>query len=86
MIGIEINHADLQFKYIPESVIEAVKIFRHEFLVNKDLYNGFIASIASVLEKFQIKQGFLDDGYNSSYLVEMILNRILGNEEYSDEE
>ena len=49
LADIEVNHADICFKYHPESVEEAVKILRHELMQHGDVYCGFLASIKSAL-------------------------------------
>lgn len=47
--GIEVNHADICFRYHPESVVESVKILRHELMLHGEVYGGFLESIKSAL-------------------------------------
>lgn len=43
---------DIRFRFIPESVTDAVAILRHEFLTHGEVYNGFKASLKIAIEKY----------------------------------
>lgn len=68
---IEVNHADICFKYHPETVVEAVKILRHELMQYGDVYNGFARSIESALKEAKPYTKDID-------LARSILDRITG--------
>lgn len=76
--------ADIHFDYSPQTVKEACKILREELLKHGDLYNGFVASVLSVLKP---KSHYVGDGeteiiveYGENYLAEEIVKRIIGEE------
>lgn len=69
---IEVNHADICFKYHPESVVEAVKILRHELMLHGEVYEGFLGSIKSALNDMR------DDASSINKAAEKILGRIIG--------
>lgn len=48
---IEVNHADILFKFHPKTVTEAVKILRHELMYDKELRAAFASSIESALQE-----------------------------------
>lgn len=68
---IEVNYADICFKYHPETVVEAVKILRHELMQYGDVYNGFARSIESALKEAKPYTKEID-------LARSILDRITG--------
>ena len=68
---IEVNHADICFKYHPETVVEAVKILRHELMQHGDVYNGFACSIESALKEAKPYTKEID-------LARAVMNRIIG--------
>lgn len=68
---IEVNHADICFKFHPETVTDAVKILRHELMQHGDTYNGFIASIESALNESK-------PYVRESNLAKAVLDRIIG--------
>lgn len=72
------KHAEYAFPETDHTIRQAVNILQNELLKKGDLYNGFHASIESVLEEFQNEQELMDDGYNSCYLAECILKRLIG--------
>lgn len=43
---------DIQFRFAPESVTDAVAILRHELLTHGEVYRGFKASLKSALERY----------------------------------
>lgn len=76
--------ADIRFDYSPYTVKEACKILQDELLKHGDLYNGFVASVLSVLKP---KSHYVGDGeteiiaeYGENYLAEEIVKRIIGEE------
>ncbi len=62
------------------TIQQAVTVVRDELLKHGDLYAGFQASIDSALSEYQNEQEIMDDGYNSKYLSERVLNRLIGEE------
>lgn len=68
---IEVNHADIRFKFHPKTVVEAVKILRHELMQHGDVYNGFARSIESALKEAKPYTKEID-------LARSILDRITG--------
>ena len=69
---LEVNHADIFFKYHPETVVEAVKILRHELIQHGDVYCGFLASIKSALNDM------CDGTSDTNRAAEKILERMIG--------
>lgn len=68
---IEVNHADIRFKFYPESVVDAVKVLRSELMQHGDVYNGFVCSIESALNEAKPYTKERD-------LARSILDRIIG--------
>ena len=82
---LELCDSDVRIKAHPETLQEAACIVRDELLKKGDLYDGFVASILSVLMP---KEHYAGDGeseiyaeYGAKYLAEEILNRIIGLED-----
>lgn len=71
LADIEVNHADICFKFHPETVTDAVKILRHELMQRGDVYNGFAYSIESSLNEAKPYTKERD-------LARAILDRIIG--------
>lgn len=69
---IEIKHASICFKYHPETVIDAIKILRHELMLHSEVYNGFLGSIKSALNDMR------DDASSNNKAAEKILERMIG--------
>lgn len=74
--------ADIHFDYSPQTVKEACKIMRDELLKHEDLYDGFVASILSMLKE---NYRYIGDGeteivaeFGENQLAEEILKRIIG--------
>lgn len=74
--------ADIHFDYSPQTVKEACKIMRDELLKHEDLYDGFVASILSMLKE---NSRYIGDGeteivaeFGENQLAEEILKRIIG--------
>ena len=74
--------ADIHFDYSPYTVKEACKILQDELLKHGDLYDGFKASIISVMKE---NSRYIGDGemeiiaeYGENQLAEEILKRIIG--------
>lgn len=68
---IEVNHADICFKFHPETVTDAVKVLRSELMQHGDVYNGFAYSIESSLNEAKPYTKERD-------LARAILDRIIG--------
>ena len=71
MDDIEVNHADICFRYHPESVVESVKILRHELMRHGEVYGGFIESIKGALYD-------MGDETDITDAANLILSRIIG--------
>lgn len=69
----EIGQADIQFQFTPQTVREATTVLRHNLLADKELYNGFLASIKSSL-----KESSPTDSIET--VAKAIADRIIGNE------
>lgn len=73
LTDIEVNDADIRFRFTPETVTDAVKVLRNALLTDKELWDGFIASISSAIddmEKHKIGE--------SVSPAEYILDRLVG--------
>lgn len=68
---IEVNHADIRFKFHPWTVVEAVKILRHELMLHGEVYGGFLESIKSALHD-------MGDETDITGAAKLILSRIIG--------
>ena len=68
---IEVNHAEICFKFHPETLTDALKILRHELMQHGDTYNGFIASIESALNESK-------PYVRENNLAKAVLDRIIG--------
>lgn len=78
MMGIpEIDMSgDVIFSFTPETVEESIKVLRNELLKHGDFYNGFLASIESVVEEQQLSLPFSPP----KWIAKDILKRIIGEE------
>ncbi len=65
--------ADIRFQFTPKTTQEAAKVLRHNLMVDKSLYNAFVASIKSALMDLP-EETYLKDAS------ELIVNRIIGEE------
>lgn len=74
LVDIEVNHAEIQFRFTPETITDAVKILRHELLNDTDLYAGFKASIKSALDE---AKPYMDE----ENLAKAVLDRLIGEED-----
>ena len=76
--------ADIHFDYSPYTVKESCKILRDELLKHGDLYDGFVASILSVLKENSRYIGDRETEivaeFGENQLAEEILKRIIGEE------
>lgn len=68
---IEIDNPDIRFRFTPETVTDAVKVLRHSLIADKELYNAFVASIASALKEIPAGTGLYD-------VAEAVADRIIG--------
>lgn len=64
---------DVRFSFTPQTVAEAVQVLRNELLKHGELYDGFLASIKSVLDE----EWTCDSGCD---LEEAVLKRLIGEE------
>ena len=78
------GQAEVNFLNNPFTVQNACKILREELMKHGDLYDGFVASILSVLKE---NCRYIGDGeteiiaeYGENYLAEEIVKRIIGEE------
>lgn len=71
---IEVNHADILFRFTPDTVENAIKILRHELMVRGDLYDSFAASIESSVRE----QGLQLPFQPTREVAEKILDRVIG--------
>ena len=74
---IEVNHADILFRFTPDTVEDAVKILRNELLRHGDLYSAFVASIESSVKEQKL-QGL--PFQPTREIAEKILDRVIGKE------
>ena len=78
---IEVNHAGIQFRFDPQTVVDAVKILRHELMNDEVLRSGFTCSIASALKEFQNEKceyGLCVEPCDPDELAETVLRRMIG--------
>lgn len=68
---IEVNHADICFRFHPDTVVEAVKILRNELMLHGEVYGGFLESIKSALHD-------MGDETDITGAAKLILSRIIG--------
>lgn len=89
MIGMNGNAPEFagiaEISFDENTLRPAVEVVRNELLKRGDLYEGFVASIFSVLKP---KEHYVGDGeseisaeYGANFLAEEILNRIIGLED-----
>lgn len=74
---IEIDNADIRFKFTPETVADAAKVIRHSFFTDNELYNAFVTSIESAIHD----NGVVCDLGDQHNLAVEIADRIIGREE-----
>lgn len=72
--NIEIENADIRFKFTPETVTDAAKVIRHTYKTDNDFRNAFIASIESAI----YDDGTVRDISDQHNLSVKIANRIIG--------
>lgn len=71
---IEIDNADIRFRFTPETIEDAAKVIRHSFSSDKVLYDAFVASIESAI----YDDGTVCDISDQHELALEIANRIIG--------
>lgn len=49
--SIEIKNAKIYFEFTPETISDAVKVIRHSFSTDKELYDTLVSNIASALKE-----------------------------------
>lgn len=75
---------DIRFSFTPETVREATKVLRNELLKHGDLYDGFLASMRSVVDdKFWNSRstvGYMRDIGQEDFdeVAELMLKRLIG--------
>lgn len=71
---IEIENAEILFRFAPETIENAAKVLIHSFDTDKNLYDAFVASIESALKEIPAGTGMYD-------MAEAVADRIIGKEE-----
>lgn len=71
---IEIDNADICFKFTPETISDSVKVIYHTYEIDNDFRNAFIASIESAIHD----NGVVCDISDQHDLATEIANRIMG--------
>lgn len=71
---IEIDNADICFKFTPETISDSVKAIYHTYEIDNDFRNAFIASIESAIHD----NGVVCDISDQHDLATEIANRIMG--------
>lgn len=71
---IEIDNADIRFRFTPKTIEEAVKVLIHSFDTDKTLYDAFVASIESAI----YDDGTVYDISDQHRLAAVIADRIIG--------
>lgn len=72
--NIEIENADIRFRFTPETIEDSARIIRHSFLADKTLYDAFVASIESTLLEMPSR-------IDIQCMAKRIADRIIGREE-----
>lgn len=72
--GIEIDNADIRFRFTPETIEDAAKVICHSFSLDRELYDAFVASIESALREMPPRI----DRWRAA---KRIADRIIGREE-----
>lgn len=71
---IEIDNADIRFRFTPETIYDSVKVICHTYEIDNDFSNAFIASIESAIRD----NGVVCDTSDQHELALEIANRIIG--------
>lgn len=71
---IEIDNADICFKFTPETISDSVKVIYHTYEIDNDFRNAFIASIESAIHDNDV----VCDISDQHDLATEIANRIMG--------
>lgn len=58
--NIEIENANIYFRFTPETVSDAVKVIHHSFSTDKELYDTLVSNIASALKEIPAGTGLYD--------------------------
>lgn len=72
--NIEIDNADICFRFMPETIENAAKVLIHSFDTDKNLYDAFVASIESAI----YDDGTVYDLGDQRILAKKIADRIIG--------
>lgn len=68
-----IDNADICFRFTPDTTKDATKVIRHSFSSDRELYDAFVASIASALKEVPANTGLYD-------VAQVVADRIIGRE------
>lgn len=68
---IEIENADIRFRFTTETIAEAAKVIRHSIFTEEQLYDAFVESIASALKEIPKDAGTYD-------VAKAVADRIIG--------
>lgn len=71
---IEIDNADIRFRFTPETATDSIKVLRHRLLTDKELYNALAASMESAIKE-------LPPRIDRECAARRIADRIIGREE-----
>lgn len=71
---IEIENADIRFRFTPETIEDSARIIRHSFLADKVLYDAFVASVESAIKELPTR-------IDRTCAARRIADRIIGREE-----
>lgn len=71
---IDIDNADIRFRFTPETTTDSIKVLRHGLLTDKELYNALVASIESAIKE-------LPPRIDRECAAKIIADRIIGREE-----
>lgn len=72
--NIEIDNADIRFRFTPDTIEDATKVIRHSFCSDGELYDAFVASIKSAIRE-------LPPRIDRECAAKRIADRIIGVEE-----
>lgn len=64
----------------PKNLQEACMIIEKALKEHGEFYNSFVASVKTALDEFDDEYSVIDNGYESNFLANKIVKRILGEE------
>lgn len=71
--NIEVDNANIRFRFTPETISDSVKVIRHTYEIDEDFRNAFVASIESAIRELPPK-------INRECATMRIADRIIGRE------